>query len=866
MRYDNFTIRAREAVLEAFQTAGKRRNPEVRPEHLLFVLIRQQESLVPALLKLLEVDAAGLERQVLLLLDSNPQLNESAEAPASKELAAALKQALKDAGSLSDEYVSTEHLLMGLAQSKSDAARVLSDFSVVRDRILIALKQLRGSQRVTSEDPDATFQSLEKFTRDLTALARQGKLDPVIGRDEEIRRVIQVLSRRRKNNPVLIGEPGVGKTAIAEGLASRIVAMDVPEQLKDKRLLVLDMGSLVAGAKYRGEFEERLKAVLKEIADTDGEIILFIDEIHTVVGAGASEGSLDASNMLKPALSRGELHCIGATTLDEYRKKIEKDAALERRFQPVVVNEPSVEDSISILRGIKEKYEIHHGVKIKDSALVGAARLSARYLSGRKLPDKAIDLVDEAAARLRVEIDSKPAEIDELERKLIQLEVERQALDKEKSRAGREALEKCERSMADLKEDLNRLRAHHQAEREAIGKIQETKEKLEQARNQMEAATRQLDYEALGRLTHGVIPELEAVLVREQARLADVQKDMRMLKEEVDEEDIAKVVAMWTGIPVARMLEGEMERLVRMEEVLARRVVNQKQAIQVVSSAVRRSRSGLQDPNQPLGVFLFLGPTGVGKTELVKALAEFMFSDEKAVVRVDMSEYMERHSVSRLIGSPPGYVGHEEGGQLTEAVRRKPYTVVLLDEVEKAHRQVLNVLLQLFDEGRMTDGLGRTVDFRNTIVVMTSNLGGQEILEFNETQGEAVSLRIHAMLRQQFAPEFINRIDETVVFNRLRKEDIKAIVGIQIAATNRMLSERGLTISLSEPAVDLLAEAGWDPSFGARPLKRAIQKRLMDPLSVRILQGETVAPCEVMVDVVGDELEFHSRQPTVEDR
>jgi ATP-dependent Clp protease ATP-binding subunit ClpB len=847
MRLDNFTIKAREAVLESFQLAGKRRNPEVEPHHLLFGLARQQESLVPSLLRMLDVDVAALERKALLLLDRSPQQQEEVEAHASRDLAAVLAQAQKEAASLSDEYVSCEHLLLGLLEGKSAAALLLRELKLTRDRVLVGLKSIRGNQRVTSEEPEGTFKALDKYTKDLTALARQGKLDPIIGRDEEIRRTIQVLSRRQKNNPVLIGEPGVGKTAIAEGLAQRIVALDVPEQLKEKRLLMLDMGALVAGAKYRGEFEERMKAVLKEISAGQGDVVLFIDEIHTVVGAGAAEGSLDASNMLKPALARGELHCIGATTLDEYRKKIEKDAALERRFQPVMVLEPSVEDTIGILRGIKEKYEIHHGVKIKDAALLAAARLSARYLTGRKLPDKAIDLVDEAAARLRVEIDSKPAVIDELERKLVQMEVARQALAREEGRSGQETLKALEKEMAELKENLGRLAAHNQAEKEAIGRIRATKEQLDQARNEVEVATRKLDYETLGRLNHGTIPQLKGQLEKEQARLAEIQKDMRMLKEEVDEEEVAAVVSLWTGIPVSRMLEGEMEKLVRMEEALARRVVHQEEAIGVVSSAVRRARSGLQDPNRPLGVFLFLGPTGVGKTELVKALAEFLFNDEKAVVRIDMSEYGEKHSVARMIGSPPGYVGHEEGGQLTEAVRRRPYSVVLFDEVEKAHREVLNVMLQLFDEGRMTDGLGRTVDFRNALIVMTSNLGSHEIAGLLEVQKEAVEERIGAALKQHFAPEFLNRIDETVVFNQLRREDMKAIVAIQIRRTNELLREREMSLTLTDKAVELLAEAGWDPAYGARPLKRAIQKRLMDPLSVRILEGRLTPPCAIRI-------------------
>jgi ATP-dependent Clp protease ATP-binding subunit ClpB len=845
---DNYTVKAREAILQAFQLAGTRRNPQVEEPHLLFALLRQEDSLVPSLLKLLEVDTGSLERKNLLALDRSARLGEAAEASLSSGLSKVLAAAQKEAAVLTDEFVSTEHLLMGLLAHRSDTSRLLSDHNVSKERVLLALQQLRGNQRVTSEDPEATFKALDKYTRDLTALARQGKLDPVIGRDEEIRRAIQVTSRRQKNNPVLIGEPGVGKTAIVEGLAQRIVARDVPEQLKDKRVLALDMGALVAGSKYRGEFEERLKAVLKDITAASGEVILFIDEIHTVVGAGAAEGSLDASNMLKPALARGELHCIGATTLAEYRKRIEKDPALERRFQPVFVPEPSVEDTISILRGIKEKYEIHHGVKITDAAVLAAARLSARYLTERKLPDKAIDLVDEAAARLRTEIDSKPVRIDELDRKRIQLEVERQVLAREDSPTGREALAKVEQAIADLTEQLSGLQAHYLAEKEAIGGITRIKQQIEAARTALEEARRNARWEEYGKLQTKDIPELQAHLLAQQDRLAQVQKDGRMLKEQVEEEDIARVVSLWTGIPVTRMLEGEMDKLVHMDEALARRVVHQQEAIAAVSSAVRRARSGLGDPNRPMGVFLFLGPTGVGKTELVKALAEFLFNDERAIVRIDMSEYMEKHSVSRLIGSPPGYVGHEEGGQLTEAVRRRPYSVVLFDEVEKAHFEVLNVLLQLFDEGRMTDGLGRTVDFKNTIVVMTSNLGTAALDAEGHDSHDRIRTRLEAALKQHFAPEFLNRLDETVVFNRLQKSDMVPIVAIQFASVNRLLHDRGIRLDPTHAAQELLAEEGWNPSFGARPLKRTIQKLVMDPLSMKILQGEITPPCSVTVD------------------
>ena len=856
MRMDNYTIKAREALLGSFQLAGSNRNPEVEPQHLLTVLLKQEDSLVPSMLSLLEVETATLSARLRTLLEQLPVLQEGREAAASKELQGVLKGAEKEAGKLTDEYISTEHLLVGLVETKGDVGGLLNALGVSGDRALIALKQLRGNQRVTSDEPEGTFKTLDKYTHDLTRAAREGKLDPIIGRDEEIRRTIQVISRRKKNNPVLIGEPGVGKTAIAEGLAQRIVAEDVPEGLKGKRVLALDMGALVAGSKYRGEFEERFKAVLKEVTQSQGQILLFIDEIHTVVGAGGAEGSLDASNMLKPVLARGELHCIGATTLDEFRKKIEKDPALERRFQPVFVGEPSVEDSISILRGIKEKYEIHHGVKIKDSALVAAARLSSRYLTGRKLPDKAIDLIDEAAARLRTEIDSKPLVIDELERRLVQLEVEWQVLNQEDTASGKKALESLVLEMGELKEELSTLRAHYESEKRSIQAIREIKEKLDEKRNEVETATRQADYEVLSRLQHGEIPQLMLDLDAEQKRLEEIQRERKMLKEEVDEEDIASVVSLWTGIPVSRMLAGETEKLLKMEENLSRRVVHQERAISSISRAVRRARSGLQDPNRPMGVFLFMGPTGVGKTELVKALAEFLFNDERAIHRVDMSEYMEKHSVSRLIGSPPGYVGHEEGGQLTESVRRRPYSVVLFDEVEKAHKEVLNVLLQVFDDGRLTDGMGRIVDFKNTLIVMTSNLGSQQIIDMESDAEANLPERVGEILRTHFAPEFINRLDETVVFNRLRREDLAPIVRIQIRQINSQIKERGFMLNPTAEAVELLAERGWDPAFGARPLKRTIQKLLMDPLAMKILEGEISPVSIVNVGATGGELSF----------
>lgn len=857
MRLDKFTIKAREVVLDSFRLAGGQKNPEVTPVHLLAVAVGMKESLVPELLALLEADKAALGRGIAEMLDRLPKLTESREAMASRALQEVLNQAQAEATSLGDEYVSTEHLLLGLTQVKGEVKDLLSVAHVERDRILLALKELRGTQRVTSEDPEETVKALERFTKDLTRLARIGKLDPIIGRDEEIRRVVQVLSRRQKNNPVLIGEPGVGKTAIAEGLAQRIVAQDVPEGLKNRRVLVLDMGSLVAGTKYRGEFEERFKSLLEQITAKQEELILFIDEIHTVVGAGAAEGSMDASNMLKPALARGELHCVGATTLAEYRKRIEKDPALERRFQPVFVGEPSVEDTISILRGIKEKYEVHHGVKIKDAALVAAARLSHRYLTERKLPDKAIDLLDEAAARLRVEIDSKPQVIDELERKLVQMQVERQVLQAEETKSGKETLTALERSMAEMTEEVERLRARYSAEKECISRIRVLQQQLEERKQDVETAVRQADYERLSRLQYGEIPALNKAMEEQQATLAEIQRGQRMLKEEVDEEEIARIVSRWTGIPVSRMLEGEMDRLLHMEQVLATRVVHQEEAIESVSRAVRRSRSGLGDPNRPTGVFLFMGPTGVGKTELVKALAEFLFHDDKAVIRIDMSEYMEKHSVSRLIGSPPGYVGHEEGGQLTEAVRRRPYSVVLFDEVEKAHREVLNVLLQLFDEGRLTDGQGRTVDFRNSLVVMTSNLGSEVLADGRLEEGSGQERQVlEQVMRQAFSPEFLNRIDEVILFHRLRREDMAPIVDIQLARINLMLADKGLVVMLSAQARDHLAELGWDPAYGARPLKRAIQRHLMDPLSSAILSGTVHPDSTVNVGVEGGRVVF----------
>jgi ATP-dependent Clp protease ATP-binding subunit ClpB len=767
-----------------------------------------------------------------------------------------------EAQRLQDEYVSTEHLLLALASEtgRSPGAQLLQRIGATKDALYNALTQVRGNQRVTSQNPEATYEALARYGRDLTDLARTGKLDPVIGRDEEVRRVIQVLSRRTKNNPVLIGEPGVGKTAIVEGLAQRIIRGDVPEGLKNKKIFALDMGALVAGAKYRGEFEERLKAVLKEIADSEGQIILFIDELHTVVGAGAAEGAMDASQMLKPMLARGELHTIGATTLDEYRKHIEKDAALERRFQPVLVGEPSVEDTISILRGLRERYEIHHGVKFKDAALVAAAVLSHRYISDRFLPDKAIDLMDEAASKLRMEIDSMPAELDEVRRRIMQLEIEREALRKERDPASRERLGRLEKELADLKEEQTRLQAHWEQEKQAIQTIRELREQLEQVRLAIEASQRSGDYAKASELQYGRLPELEQKIREQEARLAELQKSQRMLKEEVDEEDIAEVVAKWTNIPVSRLMEGEIQKLIHMEERLHQRVIGQDEAIRAVSNAIRRARAGLQDPNRPLGSFIFLGPTGVGKTELARALAEFLFDDEHAMIRIDMSEYQEKHTVSRMIGAPPGYVGYEEAGQLTEAVRRRPYSVVLFDEIEKAHPEVLNVLLQLLDDGRLTDGKGRTVDFKNVVVIMTSNLGSHLIAEHTGDLTEGIRRQVTEALRQHFRPEFLNRVDEVIFFHALGLEHMKAIVDIQIRGLLKRLEERKIHVELTEAAKNFLVSEGYDPMYGARPLKRTIQRRVLDPLALRVLEGEFREGDRITVDVGDNELIFQKTQ------
>ncbi len=833
MNLDKFTQKSQEAILGAQQLAQEYHHQTVEPIHLTLALIRQEEGVVPAIVTKVAGSTLALRQELERDLTKRPQVHgANLQVGLAQAAADVLRAAERYAKGMQDDYVSTEHILLGLTDS-SEGKR-LASYGLTKEAILNTLKTVRGNQRVTSPDPESTYQALEKYGRDLTDLARQGKLDPVIGRDEEIRRVVQILSRRTKNNPALIGEPGVGKTAIAEGLAQRIVNGDVPEGLKKKRIVQLDMGALVAGAKYRGEFEERLKAVLKEITESAGEIILFVDEMHTVVGAGKAEGSMDAGNMLKPMLARGELHLIGATTLDEYRKHVEKDPALERRFQPVLVEEPSVTDTISILRGLKERYEVHHGVRITDPAVIAAATLSHRYIPDRHLPDKAIDLIDEAAARLRTEIDSKPQALDEVDRAIMQLEIEREALKKEKDKASKERLNKLEGELAELREKSKAITTRWQAEKAAIAELRALKEKLEQTRTDMERAERAADLEKAARLRYGDLRQVETQIRAAETRLKTMQAEGALLKEEVDAEEIAAIVARWTGIPVDKLLEGETQKLLLMEQNLHRRVVGQDNAIRVVSNAVRRSRAGLQDPNRPLGSFIFLGPTGVGKTELARALAEFQFDDERAMIRIDMSEYQEKHTVSRLIGAPPGYVGYDEGGQLTEAVRRRPYSVVLFDEIEKAHSEVFNVLLQLLDDGRLTDGQGRTVDFRNTVVIMTSNLGNT-LWDNGHTVGRD---EITHVLQAHFRPEFLNRIDEIVIFHPLGKEHLAGIVDIQLRRVAQLLAEKGYRLEVSEAAREYLAEVGYDPQFGARPLKRAIQRELQDPLAIKVLGGE----------------------------
>ncbi len=847
MRFDRFTVKAQEAVQAAQSLADQHSHQVIEPEHLLLALLQQQEGVVGPLLGKLGARPEAVARQVESELGRLPKVKGVGKQYASERLESVLNRAWEEAQRLKDEYCSTEHLLIAIAQEKAGAAaRVLAATGVTPEAIYRALVDVRGSQRVTDPNPEEKYQALQRYSKDLTDLARKGKLDPVIGRDEEIRRVVQVLSRRTKNNPVLIGEPGVGKTAIVEGLAQRIVSGDIPEGLKNKRLVALDIGAMVAGSKYRGEFEDRLKAVLREITESGGEIICFIDELHTLVGAGAAEGAVDAANMLKPALARGELRCVGATTLDEYRKHVEKDPALERRFQPVMVREPSVEDTIAILRGLKEKYEVHHKVKIKDSALVAAAVLSHRYISDRFLPDKAIDLIDEAASRLRIEIDSMPHEIDEIERRIMQLGIERVSVARESDPVSQDRLARLDAELAELKEKSAGLKSQWQAEKAAIMAIGKIKEDAEAARATMADAERRGDLQKAAELRYGTLLELDKKLEAENARLTALQKNGKMLKEEVDEEDVAETVAKWTGIPVTRLLEAEVQKLVKMEERLAQRVVGQQEAIIAVSNAVRRARSGLSDPNRPIGSFLFLGPTGVGKTELARALAEFLFDDERAMIRIDMSEYMEKHTVARLIGAPPGYVGYEEGGQLTEAVRRRPYSVLLFDEIEKAHGDVFNVLLQLLDDGRLTDGQGRTVDFRNTVVIMTSNLGSHYFRE--EAQPERTRQLVLETVRQTLRPEFLNRIDEIVIFKPLGREEIAAIVEIQARHLTRRLADKRITLELTPAAKELLAREGYDPVYGARPLKRTIQRMVQDPLALRLLNGEFAEGDAVVAD------------------
>ena len=869
MRIERFTQRARDAILEAQQLAEGEGHPELQVAHVLLVLTEQPDGVIPAVLQRLEVDPAEIAARLRVELAKLPRVEGvAAQLTLSNEARRVLSDAHTVAGRMHDDYVSTEHLLLAILEDRSgsSAQRILRVAGVDDAAVLNALTQIRGSQRVTTENPEATYEALEKYGRDLTDAARRGLLDPVIGRDEEIRRVIQVLSRRTKNNPVLIGEPGVGKTAIVEGLAQRIVRGDVPEGLRDKRVVALDLGAMVAGAKYRGEFEERLKAVLKEITAAEGQIVVFIDELHTVVGAGAAEGAMDAANLLKPMLARGELHCIGATTLDEYRKNIEKDAALERRFQPIIVDQPSVEDTISILRGLRERYEVHHGVRITDSALVAAAVLSNRYITERFLPDKAIDLVDEAASRLRMEMDSMPVELDELERRRMQLEIEREALRKEKDDASKARLKVLEEELGDLRERGGAMKAQWQREKEIVAAIRETREEIERLQPQIEEATRAQDYQRASELQYGRANELQKQLVEQEQKLRELKAAGSVLvKEEVDADDIAAIVSRWTGIPVTRLMEGETEKLLKMEDRLHERLIGQDQAVTAVSDAIRRARAGLKDPKRPIGSFIFLGPTGVGKTELARALAEFLFDDEQAIVRIDMSEYMEKFAVSRLVGAPPGYVGYEEGGQLTEAVRRRPYQVVLFDEIEKAHPDVFNVLLQLLDDGRLTDSQGRTVDFKNTVIIMTSNIGSQSLVdaaERGETAFDEAAQRVLLQLREHFRPEFLNRVDEIIVFRPLNDEQLSRIVGLLLEGTARRLAEAQIQLAMTDPARAHVAREGYDPTYGARPLRRAIQREIENPLARRILAGEFAAGDIVRIDVRDGEIVFEKATST----
>jgi ATP-dependent Clp protease ATP-binding subunit ClpB len=866
MTLDKLTLKAQDAIGVAQQLAVEHSHQQIEPEHIILVMLKDSDGIVSAILKKTGLNLQAVQNSLEHEMNTFPRVQGGlGQVYLSQRSQSILNQSLKIASGMKDEYISTEHILLAVIQHDSgNAGKILTQMGLTQDAVMKTLREIRGSQRVTDQSPEGKYQALKRYGRDLNELARLGKLDPVIGRDEEIRRVLQVLSRRTKNNPVLIGEPGVGKTAIAEGIAHRIVDGDVPENLKSKRIVSLDMGALIAGAKFRGEFEERLKAVLKEVTDAQGEIIMFIDELHTLVGAGAAEGAVDASNMLKPALARGELRAIGATTIDEYRKHIEKDAALERRFQPVTIQEPDVEDTISILRGLKEKYEVHHGVRIQDAALVAAATLSHRYISDRFLPDKAIDLIDEAASRLRIEIDSMPEELDEVERKLQQLEIESVALKKEKDQVSRQRHERVKKEIADLKTKRDELRAHWQEEKEHIQKIREIKAEIDQSKADIEKSEREGNLNRVAELRYGHIPDLEKRLTVENNKLQKLQENRQMLKEEVSEEDIAEIVSKWTGIPVSRMIESEREKLKHMEERLRKRVVGQEEALQAVSDAIRRSRAGLSDENKPIGSFIFLGSTGVGKTELARALAEFLFDDENAIVRIDMSEYTERHSVSRLIGSPPGYVGYEEGGQLTEAVRRRPYSVVLLDEIEKAHAEVFNLLLQVLDDGRLTDNKGRTVNFKNTIIIMTSNIGAHLIMEKSQRITdencdqiyEEIRFQIMEMLRQQLPPEFFNRVDETIVFHSLGKDEISKIVTMQFERIRKNIKTQGIDIHLSETAKEYLARHGYQPEFGARPIKRLIQKEIVNELAKEIIEGKVSSDAVIRVDFRGGKLVF----------